>query len=198
MSHEHLGQSIFLTSLGLLHLTSCSMLGIDLNFQSKKMKEYTYEFPEDTCETYNASESNSSVKVCRSIYRENRFFLERLGFAKEPDTTEQTTRKFLDRTMLILGALGGVPGSGDGIDSAHYQNPDRWERAADEYARSRYGPNATIQHFGHWSINPSSAFNQDHWYTFEVVPGDLMPPWGSWKLNNSGSHEVVVEVLDTD
>ena len=163
---------------------------------------YSYEFPESTCEEFNASESNSKVMVCRSQYRENRFLLKRLGFAREPETTDQKTRKVVDRTLLALGALFGVlrGGAGDGIDSAHYQNPERWEQAADEYARSRYGPSTKILDFVIWhspfSNSSPSDWDYNHYYSFEVSPGEFQPPWGQWQFQSKKKAVVEVEILE--
>ena len=160
--------------------------------------EYSHEFPPSRCESFSASESNSAVSVCRSQYRRHRFLLERIGFAREPETGEQTARTWTDHFFLIAGALTGTLGGSDGpgLASAHKQNPQRWEAAADEYARSRYGPGAIIRDFERWSGMTSKEFQYERFYTFEVVPGELVPPWGEWYLNRDKTGGVVLEVLD--
>jgi hypothetical protein len=146
------------------------------------------EFPLSSCEDFNAKESNSAVSVCRSQFQKHRFFLEGKGFVNTPETSEQTARVF----VTLLSIFGG----GADAVSAHAQDPDRWERAADEYIRSRYGDEARIIHFGAWYWPANSRTSSDAFYVFEVESSGWELPWGEWHLYREESQDVKIEEID--
>jgi hypothetical protein len=143
------------------------------------------EFPASTCEVYNAHESNSAITVCRSAYAENRFFLRAEGFVSTPDGFEQNARRGIELLTILAG--------GADLTSADSQDPGRWAKAAEEYARSRYGSDDAITYFDEWPLH-SSGSNPS--FAFGVEPAGVLPPWGEWKFKGYREGSIWIDVLE--
>ena len=190
------------TCLRCVPLLLCVLLSVNSAI-TKADSWHSREFPPRTCEDFNASESNSAITVCRSQYAENRFLLIRKGFANEPENSEQESRRLFDFVFNIVSALS--IGGGMNVSSAHYQDPGRWERAADEYARSQYGSSSGIENFRSTCVSYVSGVPAErrecNTYTFDAHPGELVPTWGKWQLimRKTWTKEgIPVEILDGD